>query len=272
MFAYQVNPLTETVTQIVDATGVASYLIAGRDRAVLADTGTGIGSLLDAVKAISSLPLMVILTHGHGDHIGGAALFDDVRLSEKDWPLAMEHGGLDLRMGYARMSMPPETILSADDFVPEKSGGYKPLNDGEIFDLGGETIEIIAVPGHTKGTMVCLLREGRSLIMGDACNVNTLLLSEHSSTIGEYLESLKRLNARAGEFDTAYSMHGPAVQSMDCLKDNIELCRRILAGADDKVPCDFMGQSAFRAAANDESYRRLDGKFGNIVYDESKRR
>ena len=50
----------------------------GQDQAALIDTGMGIGSLLSIVRSITSLPLVVVNTHGHPDHAGGNVEFSHV--------------------------------------------------------------------------------------------------------------------------------------------------------------------------------------------------
>ena len=51
------------------------YLVEGNDRAVLLDAGTNIPGLDKIVAQITSKPVTLMLTHGHGDHVGGAGPF-----------------------------------------------------------------------------------------------------------------------------------------------------------------------------------------------------
>lgn len=273
MKEYQVNKLTERVTQIIDPTDVSCFLVQGTDAAVLIDTGTGLNGLKELVEKLTDLPLSVVLTHGHGDHAGGAGAFSKVYLHPADRGLVDGHG-LEMRMGYASAMMGPDAKLTEEMFVPEpgETTEFAELSDGQIFPLGGAGLEIVHVPGHTKGSCCVLLREERSILYGDACNVNTLVSGEESTTISEYKQSLLRLKTFDDAYDTVYYSHGPAVGPRQCLEDNIELCDRILAGTDDAVPDNFLGRKAFRAARMNEQYQRLDGKFGNIVYSERTKR
>jgi glyoxylase-like metal-dependent hydrolase (beta-lactamase superfamily II) len=47
-----------------------SYLVIGTEQAALIDTGMGIGNIQTEVKRLTDLPVIVINTHGHFDHIG----------------------------------------------------------------------------------------------------------------------------------------------------------------------------------------------------------
>ena len=61
------------------------FLLVGTERALLLDTGIGLGDLRGLVEEITDKPYDVVITHGHMDHVGGAAWFDKVYLNEKDW-------------------------------------------------------------------------------------------------------------------------------------------------------------------------------------------
>ena len=64
-----------------------SYLLLGRERALLLDTGLGVGGLRREVEALTDRPITVALTHVHWDHIGGCGQFEPpaVHAAEADW-------------------------------------------------------------------------------------------------------------------------------------------------------------------------------------------
>ena len=266
MYEYVCKKLTERVTAVTDATGVSSFLITGDQSAALLDTCVGLKGLKETVEHATGLPLHVILTHGHGDHAGGAAAFDKVYLHPADKRLIREHG-LRLRMDYAKTMLGSKAKLSEDLFEPEPEDIFCDLGDGQIFDLGGVHLEIIHVPGHTKGSCCVLIPEERAILFGDACNGNTLVMDTNSTDISTYKRSLEHLKTFEKRYDTIYYSHGPHT-GCNTLEDNIELCDLILAGKDDAIPCEFMGKQAIRAAAVKNGFERVDGKYGNIVYSE----
>lgn len=272
MWNFESKDLTEHVTWITDPTGVSAFLVKGEQRAVLLDTCVGFVGLKEKVDSLTSLPLTVILTHGHGDHAGGAGEFEKVYMHPADKELTGIHG-LAMRMGYAGGMLGEGTALSEEDFVPVRTAPFEELGGGQVFDLGGVSLEIIHVPGHTKGSCCVLIREERMILYGDACNANTLVMDTNSTDISTYRKSLEYLKAFDSCYDTVLYSHGPAIGPRNSLDDNIELCGRILAGTDDAVPCEFLGRKAIRAAAIEEgSFARLDGKYGNIVYSEVTRK
>lgn len=264
MFSYAVNPITPHVTQLMDATGVSSFLICGTNRALLIDACTGIGDLKSEVDRLTQLPVDLLLTHGHSDHTGAASQFETVYMRHEDIPLMKEHD-LQNRLGYVRMFAHREPPVEASELTPDMVNPPLDIEPGHIFDLGGVTVEIIAVPGHTRGMVCPLIREDRTILFGDACNGNTLILEGGLETIALYKQSLLALKTREKDFDTVMYSHGPAV-GPSCLDGNIALCERILNGTDDAIPSEFLGMIMYRAAAMDEHYQRLDGGFGNIAY------
>lgn len=235
------------------------------------DTGVGFAGLKETVDSLTEKPCSVILTHMHPDHAGGASAFDKVYLHPADLNLR-EEVKVEGRMGYAMGMMRGATLTPADLYpAPGADKQYLALSEGQIFDLGGITLEIIHVAGHTPGSVCVLFREERSVLFGDACNANTLLM--WGTTISRYKESLQHLQTFRDRFDTVYYSHGPRPEGPGCsLEDNIELCDRILAGTDDTIPTEFIGMPAIRAAAITPYFARLDGKYGNIVYTEEVRK
>ena len=48
------------------------YLVEGTEKAALIDTGYGVGNLKGYIKTLTEKPLIVLITHGHLDHVAGA--------------------------------------------------------------------------------------------------------------------------------------------------------------------------------------------------------
>lgn len=269
---FRTERLSPSTTRITDLTQVSSFLVVGEEKAALLDTGTGLGDLKAFVETLTDKPVTVLLTHGHGDHASGAAPFEEVYLSEKDWDIVRQHDSMEMKMGYAQSVMGEGySAVSDADFCPPRTGGYLPLEDGQVFDLGGVTLEALAVPGHTQGMTCILNREERSILFGDACNTYVYLWLGESSSVAGYQKALLALKEREGEYDTVYLSHPPFVAKKGILDEVIELCGELMDGRSDEapfqVPPAFAGRRAFVAKAVDEHLRRLDGKDGNIVYD-----
>ena len=258
--------LPNGVTEITDLSGVHCFLVEGRDKALLIDTMTGLRGLPAFVATLTDLPVEVALTHGHMDHAGGVFEFGRCYIHPADIPM-LDGRTLPARVGYVRGQLPPGEAPEASAFVPDGPVEFVPLKAGDKLDLGGRALEVLHVPGHTRGSLCYLDTASGDFFAGDACNNNTLLMMDVSATIEEYLGALLSLKERQGDIRRFYLFHGPSLQDKSCIDDNIQCCRDILAGTDDRVPVDFLGRPGYLAKERTPgTFSRKDGRFGNVLY------
>ncbi len=267
---FTAREIRDHVTCISGLGGVNCYLVEGTERAALIDGLAGAGSLKAFVRELTELPVVVLNTHGHVDHIGADFEYGEVYIHPDDIGLLYEHSDREMRYGYAAGGMrhaPEGFSLRLDDIVPPCAVKTYPLCEGRLFDLGGTVLETICVPGHTCGTVVFLDRATRALFSGDACNVSTLLYGKEATSIEEYRESLVHLKEFQPGFDVMYGGHGFGPEQNVLVDEAIELCDEIMAGTDDAVPAvGIQGQPCWYAKEKDERFCRLDGKRANIAY------
>lgn len=276
---YQAEPLFPGLTRIWDVARTAMYLVEGTDRAVLIDTGVGVGDLKAVVDGLTDKPVTVLLTHGHVDHALGAAGFDDVRLSSLDEGVYAEHCSFEVRKGYAMGSgtQGGDSALAArvtdEDFLaPKLFTDFAPLTAGERFDLGGVTVEVLPGAGHTPGSLTMLMPEWRILLLGDACNPFTFLFDHWAAPVAAYREMLLGLKKLTdGRYDRVLLSHGMGESEAATIDNVIEVCDEILAGGGDNLPFQSpFGTGLIAKAMDPVRFCRVDGKDGNIVYDPCK--
>lgn len=168
---------------LMDDNGQATgYLVCGEKKAAVIDTMNGIEDVHEVVREITDLPLVVVNTHGHCDHISGNIYFDcDCYLHPDDIKVAAEHSNFPSFRKLCRekkLKMPP----------------FKPINDGDVIDLGGLTLEAVSIPGHTPGGICLLLREKRVLFTGDSINHHLWMQLDESLPLRKFLENLDRIS------------------------------------------------------------------------------
>lgn len=183
---------------ILDDGRVRQFLILGKEDALLIDTGFEDGGVYEAVKAITDLPVNVILTHADRDHAGGLTNFGKCRLHPRDWHLVGE--GIQL----------------------------EPLGESDVFTCGGYRLETVEIPGHTYGSVAFIDREKRLLLPGDSVQKGgpIYLFGDHRN-LDLYIESQKKLCTFAEEVDTIIPCHhaypiGPEYIEKD-LEDAVSL-------------------------------------------------
>lgn len=193
------------------AEAVHCDLIVGSKRALLIDTGYGIGNLAATVHSITDKPLIVVNTHGHVDHACGNYQFDQVYIHPSDIELLKAQASAESRRGVLGSMIKPDAHMPEDfdkDAWCESGAGIAvPLHEGDVFDLGGATIEVYELPGHTAGSVGFLWHEQRVLFAGDAINGNLWLFSPEALTLSDYHATLKKAQKLA--FDRIMQSHPP---------------------------------------------------------------
>ena len=265
MLEFKTEKVTDRITRIYAFCTELMYLVEGDKKAALIDTGSGFGSLKAAVDKLTDKPVVVLLTHGHTDHAMGSLEFSDVYLNLEDRYIYEPHG--DSAFRHEGMSLAEDVTIMEEDYIETAPFSlYKDMKGGDTFDLGGVTIEIYACPGHTKGSVVMLIKEERALILGDACNEFTFLFENYSLPIEEYEDNLKALKQHVeGKYDIALASHGDGKLPLDIINGVIALCEDIKIGNVDDLPLTFRGNSGLIAKAMGPD-GRVDGGHGNIVY------
>jgi glyoxylase-like metal-dependent hydrolase (beta-lactamase superfamily II) len=270
---FKSKKISNCVTRIFGPAGELIYLIEGSKQAALIDTGTGVGNLKAFVENLTSKPIFIILTHGHVDHAMGASAFDEVYMNPADNDVYGEHCDMSARKEFLKMNMGEDyALIKEEDYIQVVScDRFKPILPGDTFDLGGINLEICIGAGHTLGSITILIKEERTLILGDACWYFTWLFDEHSLGVTSYEKSLMELDKQTkGRYDRIYSSHGDGDGPKEMVESVIEVCEEIKEGKTDDLPYEFLGYKAFIAKAMDFKIGRFDGGIGNIVYSKEK--
>jgi glyoxylase-like metal-dependent hydrolase (beta-lactamase superfamily II) len=254
-------------TAIIGLGNELCYLVEGKTKALLIDSLLGVGNLRAFCRELTDLPITLVNTHGHVDHIGGNFDFDECYIHPND--IALMYEKEELRVGYVQNGIKnsgKHLVLLDNDFTLARPMKTLPVYEGFVFDLGERVIEVIAVPGHTAGSIVLLDRNNGIVFSGDACNANTLLFLPHSTSIEAYRESLVHFKQFQSCFTEMWGGHGLWAVPKIIIDEALALCDEILAGTDDAVEGEHLGRPCFYGKKKDAAFKRLDGKIANIAY------
>ena len=197
--------IMDRVWVLQDRAGCCSNLVTGDSRALLFDTCCGLDDLMGAVRELTDLPLLVINSHGHYDHVGGNAQFDRVYLHPADFPLLQLHTPEQLERW--RREMAPDTENDTAVVSLGIWGNTLPL-DFQEFDLGGLSGELIPLPGHTGGSVGVWFPSLRLLLSGDALTpVMCLHFAGHLSTAEQETTLLRVMGLRPVRYLTSHQDH-----------------------------------------------------------------
>ncbi|MEN6480150.1 MAG: MBL fold metallo-hydrolase [Anaerolineales bacterium] len=223
---------------------VWSYLILGPEKAMLIDTGYGVGDLKGLADLLAGgKPLVVVNTHPHVDHASGNCQFDRVychtyavpQLAKMRTPrlwdaLLDEHG------------QPEWTAFDVNDIVPFHEYEIVGCPDGQVFNLGGNyDVELILTAGHSAGHCMFLDRPSRVLYAGD--DVISMRISIGGplpddpygdwATVHAYHAQMTKLAARLDEFDSVFPGHFVFDLENYVIEDLVEAAGAILADPQD---------------------------------------
>lgn len=203
---YKVTEIFKDTYQIKeydDRGHVYMYLLLGEKSAMLVDCGFGTFDLHSVIKELTDLPVDLILTHGHFDHIGGAKYFDSIFIHRED-----------------------EAIFKN---VFEKH--VKHIDKDTVFELGNRRLSVFLVPGHTGGSL-CVYDESNNLLFtGDtACEGDILLLFPESKEPNVYLESMLSLKDFINEkgIEITWPSHHRCPLNSEIINDFIELAQKLI--------------------------------------------
>lgn len=190
------------------------YIVVGSEKAALIDTGSGTCDLHAVVRSVTGLPYDVYLTHGHRDHSGGCRQFEKVHLHKADRPFA-EGVTLEARQDYVQMCMKDEAFTKRIfSLMPPEGALPQFLDYPDRIDLGGRTLEVLHIPGHTAGSICLLDKTSHTLFLGDTLTSGTLILAlgeDRRQVVKTWLRGMQQLKSLSRWYCTIASGHGTKV-------------------------------------------------------------
>lgn len=235
---HRIDDNTYAIEEKSPASQLICYLLIGKKKALLIDTGLGFPGLLATVRNLTELPLEVVNTHAHVDHIGGNHFFGQIWFHAHDKEVFKLH--TDIRyttklLGDA-LPLPLRVLLKGylkRLLTVDTSGTYLYFEDGHIFSLGERDIEIIHTPGHTPGSVCLLDRSAKLLFTGDTlCEWGILLhFADECCSPEVYLESVKRIKDLEVCFDRIYPGHHGFPVEKSYIDEYFTCAERIVNGS-----------------------------------------
>jgi len=232
---YNVGESVFAIAEPYNFQEVISYLILGSEKALLFDTGMGLDSMSILISELTDLPVTVINSHTHYDHIGSNHEFDNI--------LAMN---TDYTKKWATHGWPHESVkheiqsdalcshyLSGADIAeyhisPFKISKY--VHDGYIIELGNRQIEVISIPGHTPDAIALLDRERGYLWTGDTFYEATIWLFFEGTDLEAYEKSVNKLADIAPLLTKVFPAHNTAVSNPERLDELQAAFQEIVRG------------------------------------------
>lgn len=213
--AYVSEEILPGVRMVRDSDNDKMFLVRGTTKCVLIDSGQGRGELKNYLSQFTGgLPIEVIFTHNHGDHIGQADQFirDSIEhIGEPDRPQAvklLESRGI------------PDDVIARHLLA---------IHEGDRIDLGNQSMVVYEVPGHTPGSIVVFDATRGWLFTGDSYGSNSptipdaLWLQWSQVPLDTYLSTVKTSRAHfRGRVKYMMTGHNDHPLQGEAYLDNLE--------------------------------------------------
>jgi glyoxylase-like metal-dependent hydrolase (beta-lactamase superfamily II) len=207
------------------------YLIVGQTRALLFDSGTGTRDISPVVASLTKLPVTVMVSHLHFDHLGGIAPFGALAMIDLPQTRADMAAGRFTPGRYEYMGF-------VDGLAPPSPRVSQWLAPGATIDLGGRVLRVLSTPGHTPTSAALYDPAGHRLFIGDFIYPTTLYAFLPGASLSAYQRTARSLLASLPSDTILWTAHccraGEGVSApwltMADLRDLDEALARVRAG------------------------------------------
>jgi glyoxylase-like metal-dependent hydrolase (beta-lactamase superfamily II) len=229
---YKVAPNVLAIYEPHQSEETIGYLIVGNARALLFDTGMGIGDLKALTLKLSKLPIVVLNSHTHDDHVGNNWQFDTVYGMDTEFTRRNAKGSKEDAQAEIAPGEICGSLAAGFDRAAYRTRLWrisKWLHDGDRIDLGGRAIEVIATPGHTPDSIALFDRANGLLFTGDTYYPGTLWLYRPETDLGAYGNSVRRIAALRPEVKLVLGAHNVPVAPPSVLEDLADAFEKVQA-------------------------------------------
>jgi glyoxylase-like metal-dependent hydrolase (beta-lactamase superfamily II) len=232
---YKVAPSVFAIYEPHQSEETISYLIFGDKRAMLFDTGMGISDIRKVTAELTRLPIVVLNSHTHDDHVGNNWQFETIYGMDTDFTRENARGSRedtqaevapDQICGHLPVRFDPKTYATRPWKITSST------HDGDRVDLGGRSLKIIATPGHTPDSISLFDSANGLLFTGDTYYPGTIWLYRPETDLAAYGTSIRRLAALAPQVRMVLGAHNFPVAPPSVLPDLVTAFEAVRA---DKV-------------------------------------
>ena len=230
------------------------YLITGEKRAVLFDSGMGISDVKKVTAELTKLPIVVLNSHTHDDHVGGNWEFDTIYGMNTEFTRQNARGSREDAQAEIAPSELCGTLPAGFDAKAYQTRSWKIthyMHDGETIDLGGRSLQVIATPGHTPDAISLLDRTNGLLFTGDTYYPAPIWLFRPETDLDAYGRSIRRLAALAPKIKLVLGAHNVPVAEPKVLTQLVSAFDTVRAG---------------KVAPTPDSPGKVRYKVGDIVF------
>jgi glyoxylase-like metal-dependent hydrolase (beta-lactamase superfamily II) len=233
---YRVSPGVFALYEPHQSEETISYLIVGSQRAVLFDTGMGIGDIKKVTAQLTRLPIVLLNSHTHNDHVGGNWQFDTIYSVDSDFIRKNAQGSrqaaqAEIAPGEICGALPTNFNRATYATRPWKTKSF--IHDGDRIDLGDRSLTVIATPGHTPDAISLLDPAAGLLFTGDTYYPGTIWIYRPETNLDAYAASIQKLAKLAPQLKLVLGAHNVPVMPPSVLPQLVDAFQTVRSG---KIP------------------------------------
>ncbi|MBQ6322931.1 MAG: hypothetical protein IJI24_08665 [Lachnospiraceae bacterium] len=266
-------------------------LVYSRERMIAIDTGTGaVGDIRKYMEAVCArenmigtpLAIMSVCTSGVPECVGGAGVFDEAFISEKDLEMARECISEQHRKSVLAKQSASNPVIAeyCEDMLIDNSGvNFMPYDHPDIlrcpgdvdnFHLGGVHIEVIDIPGSTPGSIALSVKGNDTdhfMFTGESLSIDTTYLPRvDRSGLKTYLEGLNKVIEQADADTTFFCSTSPMPFDISVAKNIAQAAQEILNG---QTEGDLPAEMSFHGQKSPDDFRLHYVNNNSLLYNAS---
>ena len=231
---YQVAPGVKAIYEPHQWQETISYLIEGNAKALLFDTGNGIGDLHGVVKRLTNKPITVLNSHSHYDHVGGNYAFKRIYGMDTEFTSKRQKGiknkDIAEEVSADALCQPLPQGVNEKNHIGRPYTITKRIDDGYIFELGKRSLEVIHIPGHTPDAIALIDRDQGLLWTGDTVYAGPIWLYAPETDLAAYGKSLDRLLLELPNIKTLLPAHNTPLVDAQLLPRVAQAFNKVMSG------------------------------------------
>jgi glyoxylase-like metal-dependent hydrolase (beta-lactamase superfamily II) len=240
---YDVGHDTYAIDEPYNYEETIAYLILGKDKALLFDTGMGFDSISLVVKELTKLPVWVLNSHTHPDHIGCNYQFSHILAMNTAYTRANAANGY--KHADVAAEVTPASFCLAR--LPQEDTAHyyirpfkvmKFINDGYVIDLGGRKLQVIATPGHTPDAICLYDQQARYLWAGDSFYQGPIFLFDKCTDLKAYKNSINLIARYAALSNRVLPAHNLPIAEPSMVIEAAKDFNRVASGKLKGKPAD----------------------------------
>lgn len=203
------------IKDIASTENSISYLVCGKNKALLFDMGLGLSPISPLLRRITSLPVIACLSHWHFDHSGGAYEFEHLIGWGSEYMRQVSLRGITNELIHTQVGTDFWKSIGKKNHRTQKFPQITMIDEEQSIDIGEYNFKIVHTPGHTKDSICLYEPKMKWLFSGDTVYHGPLYLHFDDAEMETYKQSINKLCEY--DIESIYPGHNDVRLSKDIL-------------------------------------------------------